>query len=283
MRLLDVIQRQVPPLPWAEGEKIPWNEPGFSQRMLREHLSQAHDAASRRAATIDRHVAWIHGHVLAGMPSRVLDLGCGPGLYASRLARLGHTCRGIDFSPASLAYAREQAEREGLACDYVEADIRLADFGSGHDLAMLIYGEFNVFRPEDAAHILTKAWAALAPGGRLLLEPHTFEAVRQIGVRGSSWTAAVAGLFSPTPHLCLEEHFWHAEPRVAINRWYIVEAASGQVTRYADSMQAYTDAEYVALLETCGFEEISFHPSLSGSADDRQPELLALTARKRAA
>jgi len=28
----------------------------------------------------------------------VLDLGCGPGLYASRLARLGHECTGIDYT-----------------------------------------------------------------------------------------------------------------------------------------------------------------------------------------
>ena len=52
MNLLDLIHRASPPAPWAEGDKIPWNDPDFSRRMLREHLSQAHDAASRR---IDHH------------------------------------------------------------------------------------------------------------------------------------------------------------------------------------------------------------------------------------
>ena len=27
------------PEPWDEGDNIPWNEPGFSRRMLREHLT----------------------------------------------------------------------------------------------------------------------------------------------------------------------------------------------------------------------------------------------------
>ena len=49
MNLMDVIDRESPPVPWAEGEKIPWSDPAFSQRMLQEHLSQEHDAASRRA------------------------------------------------------------------------------------------------------------------------------------------------------------------------------------------------------------------------------------------
>src|SRR6266542_3437561 len=102
MRLADLALRQCPPEPWREGDNIPWHEPAFSARMLAEHLSQAHDAASRRAATIDRQVAWIHEAVLRGRPTRILDLGCGPGLYTGRLARLGHTCVGIDYSPAAI-------------------------------------------------------------------------------------------------------------------------------------------------------------------------------------
>ena len=88
--------------------------------MLKEHLSQEHDAASRRAAIIDGQVAWIHDHLLQGNPTRILDLCCGPGLYANRLARLGHRCVGIDFSPASIAYARERSEAGGLSCTYIQ-------------------------------------------------------------------------------------------------------------------------------------------------------------------
>ncbi len=113
MELIELIRRPRTPEPWAEGEKIPWSDPGFSQRMLNEHLSQAHDAASRRFEIIDQQVEWIHHQVLKGKPGRVLDLGCGPGLYTSRLAKLGHACTGIDFSPASIAYARQQAGVRG--------------------------------------------------------------------------------------------------------------------------------------------------------------------------
>ena len=49
MDLNDLVNRQIPPEPWEEGEKTPWHEPEFSQRMLREHLSQEHDAASTQA------------------------------------------------------------------------------------------------------------------------------------------------------------------------------------------------------------------------------------------
>ena len=111
MPLSGIVSRQPAAEPWVEGEKIPWHDPEFSRRMLAEHLTRQHDAASRRFEKIDGHVAWIHHELLKGTPTRVLDLGCGPGLYTSRLARLGHECVGVDISPASVAHAKAQARR----------------------------------------------------------------------------------------------------------------------------------------------------------------------------
>jgi SAM-dependent methyltransferase len=283
MNLLDVIHRAQPPVPWSEGDKIPWHEPGFSRRMLREHLSQEHDLASRRSAKIDAHVAWLHDHVLARRPTRILDLGCGPGLYASRLARLGHTCVGIDFGPASIDYAVQTAQREGLDCTYFLQDIRTAEYGTGYGLAMQIFGELNVFRPADARLILTKACGALSAGGILVLEPHTFEEIEREGKAGTSWWSAASGLFSEQPHLGLTENSWDVERSVATIRHYIVDAATGQVTRYASSAQAYTNQKYRDLLIECGFDEVAFYPSLTGSTDESQAWLLAIVARKRSA
>lgn len=282
MNLLDIITRTDVPAPWAEGEKIPWNEPGFSQRMLREHLSQAHDAASRRLETVDRHVAWIHGAVLSGKHGRVLDLGCGPGLYAHRLARLGHAVTGIDFSPASVAYAIQTAQDAGLDCQFIEQDIRAAEFGAGYDLAMLVYGEFNVFRPADAAAILRKAQSALAPGGRLLLEVHMVDTVQRMGSGPAHWYSSPGGLFSERPHLCLMERFWEENQQVAVERFYIVDAETGAVTRYAASTQAYSHEVYRAMLEASGFGEIAFVPSLHGEDDPGQQDFFVIVARKAA-
>jgi SAM-dependent methyltransferase len=276
MNLADIVSRACPPEPWAEGDNIPWNEPGFSARMLREHLSQAHDAASRRLEIIDQHVAWIFGSVLGGQPARVLDLGCGPGLYSHRLAALGCACTGVDFSPASIEYAR--ARVAGLPCTYQLADLRRASFGEGHDLAMLLYGEANVFRPADLRLILRKAWAALRPDGQVLLEAHTLEAVEAMGHEAASWSAHDAGLFSDQPHVLLSETFWEAAGRTATNRYYVLDAASDTVTRYAQSRHGYTEAGYRDLLAACGFEAVRSYPSLTGDVAVSHPGLFVLTA-----
>lgn len=276
MNLSSIVERATPPVPWSEGEKIPWDEPGFSARMLAEHLAQTHDAASRRADVIARHVAWLHEHVLAGRPSAILDLGCGPGLYTKRLAELGHRCTGIDFSPASIEHARTVAAEGGLTADYRLADIRSADYGAGYDLVMLIYGELNVFRPSDARLVLSTARRALKPSGRLLLEVHSPEAVRTLGMQPDSWRAVRHGLFSDRPHLLLEENFWDESQQVATTRWYVIDASTAEVTRYAASTQLYDAAGYRALAAGCGFAVRQLGGALSGV--DEQGTFIVLLA-----
>ncbi len=257
MPLIDIITRDPQPRPWAEGDKIPWNEPGFSRRMLREHLSQAHDAASRRTETIERQVAFIHQTLLAARPGRILDLGCGPGLYASRLARLGHVVVGFDFSPASLAYAREQAAAEDLTVTYFESDLRQAALGDGFDACLFLFGECNVFRPDDLRDILTRAARALTPEGRLLLEPSTAAAIAGIGRQPATWSAHPEGLFSDRPHLLLHEAFWDEASQVATDRYFVIDAESGAVQRHAASQRAYSDAALQDLLRSAGFAAVT--------------------------
>ena len=280
MELMEVVQRIRKPEPWVEGEKIPWNEPGFSQRMLQVHLSQEHDWASRRAVTIRKHVDWIHREVLSGRLARILDLGCGPGLYTSQLAELGHTCIGVDFSPASIEYARESAKKVHLSCSYKLMDVREAGFGSGYDLAMFIFGEFNVFIPEDARQILKKVHAAVRAGGSLLLEVHTFETVQKLGLQPASWYSSESGLFSDRPHLCLQENFWDEARSVATQRYMIVDAQTSQITRYASSTQAYSQDQYLNMLNDCGFKDIAYYPSLIGTTDPAQSDFYAILAHR---
>lgn len=96
---------------FARGEASIWTDPHIGEAMLAAHLDLSHDAASRNGKAIDAAVAWIAGQVLRG--GRVLDLVCGPGLYAEKLADLGFAVTGIDCNPASIRHAKERTEGRG--------------------------------------------------------------------------------------------------------------------------------------------------------------------------
>lgn len=232
----------------ARGSKIPWNEPEFSQRMLANHLAQEHDWASRRSDNISKQTVWIARQLQRA--SRILDMGCGPGLYTQKLAAAGHHCTGVDFSPASIEYARQQATDSGLALEYFLCDIRSYASGKQFDCIIMTFGEFNVFTRQDASVILRNCANMLREDGLFVLEGHSFEAVREIGLANGTWQRHARGLFSDKPHICLQENQWNAADSSALSQYSIVDAATAQIQQYSSFMQAYTHEEYQEMLRT---------------------------------
>jgi SAM-dependent methyltransferase len=265
LSLLDLVNRTSPPAPWNEGDNIPWNDPEFSERMLAEHLSQDHDLASRRAEKIEAQVARMLRD-LPPPPSPLLDIACGPGLYLNRLAAAGHPGVGIDFSPASIEHAVDTAAE--LDVQYRHADIRTAEFGTGFGGVLLLYGQINVFQREIALSILAKTCEALLPGGVLVLEPQTYQQIRETGMTAPSWSTQPSGLFSTQPHLVLTENSWEESTSTGTTRIYVVDANTGSVTRHALSNEAYTEDQLTKLLITAGFGTVTHRRSLTGDPTD---------------
>jgi len=252
---------------WRGNYKIPWNDPDFSRRMLVEHLTQDHDLASRRAEWIDRQVAWIHNDLLGGQPANILDLGCGPGFYSHRLTVRGHRCCGIDFGPASIEYARRHNPDESR-CRFVPGDIRQIAFGGPYDLAMILYGELNVFSPAEALAILRKAHSALTATGRLIVEMQTPQAVQRTGRSEPSEQESESGLFSDHPHHCRTESQWLNEQQVAIQTFHITETGAGRSQEFQNTTQAWPDRNLIELITNAGFGEAAPRDDWPSNTDD---------------
>ena len=145
---------------------------------------------------------------------------------------------------------------------------------------MFIYGEFNVFTKPDARGILKKAYQALIEGGKLLLEISTYDGIEQLGNQPATWYSSPSGLFSDKPHLCLMESFWNESQHVATERYMIVDAETGEVSRFASSSQAYDEHSIKNLLRGVGFKRINFHPSLTGKDETGADDFLVIAAEK---
>lgn len=277
--LLDIVRQSAgreEPVP----EKVPWDDPEFSERMLREHLRQDHDSASRRTGTIEEQVRWIDER-LESKPRSVLDLGCGPGFYTTLLAQLGHSCTGMDISPASIRYAKELVSDANLECEHRLDDVRTAEFGGPYDLVMMLSGEFGTFNRDEATRIVRKAYDSLEEGGRLLIEVHTMEAVRRLGRRMQMWYAREGGPFSDNPHIVLLEQSWDDGERKATTVYHVIDAETSEVWRYGERMFGYGDDEYLQMLRDCGFTEATIDWSFPAAESDTRNELMAIVGTKR--
>jgi len=96
---------------------------------------------------------------------RTADVGCGAGLLAEPLARLGAEVTGLDAAPENVAAAREHALGQGLAIDYQVGSVEALEPG-GYDLVTSLEVVEHVADVRTFAHGLA---AALKPGGLLIL------------------------------------------------------------------------------------------------------------------
>jgi SAM-dependent methyltransferase len=275
-----IYDRPQPPIPWVHGGNLPWDDPAFSERMLAQHLDQSHGAASRRLPEIRAQVEVMTDWLGLQPDSRLLDVTCGPGLYAAEFARDGIRVTGIDFSPASIRYAR--AHCTDLPCEFIQADVRTVDFGSAgldpasFDAAMYIYGQFTVLTPEESRAMLRRIRSALRPGGRLLLE---ILDDAHFDKRDSNWWYTDhRGLWGDFPYLHLGERRWDAEQRAAIERFYILNLDTGEMQAYGLSDQAYPVEAVTAMLADAGFSKVTVHPAWDQLALKDSPEWLVYVA-----
>ncbi|MEL4484425.1 class I SAM-dependent methyltransferase [Shewanella algae] len=253
MNINKLISQHLPIRLSPNESKIPWNDADFSQRMLENHLSQEHDWASRKLAVIERQVDWLCSQLAPG--AQVLDLGCGPGFYTQLLAKRGFCCTGVDFSPASITYAQQQAQTAGLDIDYQLLDVRSYRPTKKFDFIMMTFGELNVFSAADAKSLLKDCANWLTPNGKLLVEVHSFDEVKRQGQAEPSWQRHSQGLFLDAPHLLLTEHAWDEALQTSSTLFWVIEE-NGKVTRFGSRMQAWQDEEYLQLLNECGFNKI---------------------------
>jgi SAM-dependent methyltransferase len=249
-----IYHRPDSPLAWTGGGNLPWNEPAFARRMLREHLDESHHAASRTTSERRVQIEWLWARLELQPGMRLLDLTCGPGLYAVEFAHRGCAVTGIDFSPAAIAYARELAVREGVAdsCGFLEQDVHTADFGvRQYDAVLFLYGQLAVFPKPEAQQLLAKSAQALKPGGRLVVELLDQERVDK--KPGAWWFTDDTGLWGDAPFLHLGERFWDAGQELSMERFFTIDLATGRLDEILLCDQTYAVPAMQAMMRQAGF------------------------------
>ena len=99
---------------------------------------------------------------------RVLDVPCGEGRIAGRLARMGCEVVGIDYTESWIELARNQYPE----ATFSHGDMRSLPYEDEFDAIVNWFTSFGYFDAQTNDRVLASFARALRPGGRLLLELH---------------------------------------------------------------------------------------------------------------
>lgn len=255
-----------------------WDDPHISKQMLNYHLDPNEHLASRQPETIDHTVEWLCSHLKLEKGMEVADLGCGPGLYTTRLHEKGLRVTGIDFSRNSINYAQNTAAKLDYDINYICQNYLELDYQDKFDLIILIYFDFGVLSFKDQKLLLSKVYRALKPGGYFAFDVTT--PLMRKGSNGKrNWEITHQGFWSPTPYVMLYQLFHYPEVNVYLDQYLIVDQ-DGRVKTYRIWQNDYTPESISLLLDEAGVPITEIWSDLLGNHWTEETVSLGVIAKK---
>ena len=87
-----------------------WDDQHISKGMLTAHLNPELESATRKYDFIEKSVSWIEKLANGGTGKKLLDLGCGPGIYAELFAKKGFDVTGSAVKADAIKEANKYCE-----------------------------------------------------------------------------------------------------------------------------------------------------------------------------
>lgn len=209
------------------------------QEMFGSPAWQAVQLGWESAEDTDDQVARIERALRLESGMRVLDVPCGTGRIASRLAARGYEVVGVDLTERFL----QEAVARGDGVRYELGDMRAPAVGDGFDAALCFWGSFGYFdRDGDLAQAHAAA-QALEGGGRYLIDTPCLETLLP-RFREREW-------FEVEGTLVLQEAVYQAGIGQVETTWSFLR--DGERSTQRTSVRVYSLRELTDLLHVAGF------------------------------
>lgn len=264
------------PIIYAPSTSAFWDDEHISKKMLEAHLNPSWDAATRNHLFVDKSAQWISKLVPPSQYKYLLDLGCGPGLYAERFNKAGYIVTGIDFSKRSIAYAKEQASINKSNIEYYYKNYLTIDYKEKYDVATLIYCDYAALSFKDRVTLLKKTREALKPGGKLIFDVFT-PVIRR--AESQTWNYNEhGGFYTEKPHLCIESVHQYEEDGTELRQSIVV--TEDNVNCYNVWDHFFTTENLEAEIRSAGFNQIEFYGDVAGAELSKESETICAVVTK---
>jgi len=246
--------------------------------MLGFHLNEEVDVASRNSAFIDRSVEWIVSYFNVGVWTKIVDFGCGPGLYTTRLAQSQADVTGIDISNRSIQYAQEVASKEGLSIQYVNQNYLEFETDSRFNLILMIMCDFCALSPAQRKKMLSKFSEILEPDGSVLLDVYSLTAFDQREDAAIYEANLLDGFWSPNKYYGFLNTFKYEKEKMVLDKYTLIEATRTR-TVY-NWLQYFSPEALESEFAECGLTIDDLYSDVASKPFESKSNEFAVVAKK---
>jgi len=102
-------------------------------------------------------------------PCKIIELGCGAGNYVRYFSKMGFDATGVDISEKAIEIARELAQKAGVKCEFIAADVlgNMPEIKSNYEFVYDWELLHHIF-PEDRNKYIENVHRLLKSQGRYL-------------------------------------------------------------------------------------------------------------------
>lgn len=266
MNITDIIPKIEKPEIYEKGTAFMWTDKHISKQLLNIHLNPYIDLGSRKKSTIENTATWILDTQKEKGKLTILDLGCGPGLYAEIFAKKGHNVTGIDISKNSIEYAKKSAKDKKLDITYLNTNYLEVDLQSdNYDLVVLIYTDLGVLIPTERESLLKMIYRVLKKGGTFIFDVLKDQEIKK-KTSPKTWEASNSGFWKESPYLTLSESFLYKEEKVILFQHNIVDT-EGNIKTYRFWTHFFSQNDVSKMLDIHKFIDINFREDILPEGD----------------
>lgn len=257
-------------------EFVFWQEEHISKKLLEIHLDPNDDLASRKSGFIDRSVSWIKTIATPEQYPRLLDIGCGPGLYSERFAKAGYNVTGIDFSSRSIEYARAASRQQNDSITYVCEDYLHMTIPDSFDFAAMIYCDYGALSTDNRKLLMKNAYERLRIGGRFLLDVCSLKQYDEFE-ESRTWEVQDGGFWSADRYYCLRNDRKYPE-NTTLNQYLVV--TRDETRAYNVWNHCFSKNDLISEAETAGFHTIQVFGDVAGMPYSEDSMTIAILLEK---
>lgn len=208
---------------------------------------------------------------------KILDIGCGTGLLAAKLAKSGGNVTGVDLSPDMLQIATERAKSLNLSISFMLQPMQKLEGHSGFDVAVIPIDSLNYVTDRmEVLQTFRNIYQALSIGGVLLFDVH------------STFKTDVIFLESPFTYDSERiSYIWQTEPGEELHSVYselafFVKAENDLYERFDEVhfQRTFPVQEYVNMLLEVGFKIERVFADWEDEAPAEESERIFFQVRK---